>query len=252
MKTGIVLLEDEELTAKRTRQLVVECDPTATIVATIPSVSGAVEWLSKNHAPDLFLMDVHLEDDLVFELFERIEIKTPVIFITAYDEYVVKAFKVNSIDYLLKPVERDHLDAALKKFRSVGEYYSQTGVQSLRSYIAESNNVRERFMVTVGKKLITVPVDQIAFFSLEYRTVFLTTIDGQHLPINYSLDALVHMLDTKSFFRVNRQFIVSMFAVKSAMQYSPGKIRIELSPSPKEEVSVSGDRMSDFKDWFGR
>jgi DNA-binding LytR/AlgR family response regulator len=252
METRIVLLEDEELTAKRTRQLVTECDPSTKIVTTIPSVSAAVEWLSKNQAPDLFLMDVHLEDDLVFNLFERIAINTPVIFITAYDEYVVKAFKVNSIDYLLKPVEREQLDVALKKFRSVGEYYSRAGVQSLKAYIAEGSSVRERFMVTVGKKLITVPVEQIAFFSLEYRTIFLTTKDGQHLPMNYSLDALIHMLDPKSFFRVNRQFIVAMSAIKSAMQYSPGKIKLELSPSPKDEVSVSGDRMSDFKDWFGR
>lgn len=252
MEIKIVLLEDEELTAKRTRQLVVECDPAAKVVTTIPSVAGAVEWLLKNPAPDLFLMDVHLEDDLVFALFEKIPVKTPVIFITAYDEYVVKAFKVNSIDYLLKPVEREQLDAALKKFRSVGEYYSTSGIQSLRSYVAQSSSIRERFMVTVGKKLISVSVSQISFFALEYRTVFLTTNDGQHLPMNYSLDALTQMLDPKMFFRVNRQCIVAMSAIKGAVQYSPGKIKLELSPQPKQEVSVSGDRMSDFKDWFGR
>ena len=117
METRIILLEDEALTAKRTRELVVECDPTAKVMATIPSVSGAVQWLSKNPAPDLFLMDVHLEDDLVFDLFNRIEINTPVIFITAYDEYVVKAFKVNSIDYLLKPVDVDDLIQAVKKVK---------------------------------------------------------------------------------------------------------------------------------------
>lgn len=252
MGTRIILLEDEELTARRTRQLVVECDPTAEVIATIPSVSGAVEWLSKNAAADLFLMDVHLEDDLVFQLFEEIEIKTPVIFTTAYDEYVIKAFKVNSIDYLLKPVEREQLAAALNKFKTVGAYYTQSNLLSLRSQVTSSDHYRERFMVTIGKKLITIPVTDIAFFSLEFRTVFVTTKDGQHLPLNYSLDALTHMLDPKTFFRVNRQFIVSMSSIRNAIQYSPGKIRLELSPSSKEEVSVSGDRMSDFKDWFGR
>lgn len=249
--TRIVLLEDESLTAKRTRQLVLECDSSAQIVATIPSVSATVEWLSNNPQPDLFLMDVHLEDDLVFQLFEKIEIKTPIIFITAYDEYVVKAFKVNSIDYLLKPLEREHLEAALKKFKSVGEYYTQSSLQALAKS-GSSTVVRERFMITVGKKLITVPVSDIAFFTLEFRNVFLTTKDGQHYPINYSLDAVSHMVDPKLFFRVNRQCIVSMSAIKSASQYSPGKIKIELVPAPKEAVFVSGDRMSDFKEWLGR
>jgi DNA-binding LytR/AlgR family response regulator len=252
METRIVLLEDEDLTAKRTRQLVVECDPAAKVIATIPSVSGAVEWLSRNSAPDLFLMDVHLEDDLVFDLFNRMVINTPVIFITAYDEYVVKAFKVNSIDYLLKPVEREQLQSALQKFRSVGEYYSQANFHALRAQIGGVNTFRERFMVAVGKKLITIPVGDIAFFSLEFRTVFLTTKDGQHLPMSYSLDALSHMLDPKLFFRANRQYIISMTAVKSAALYSAGKIKLELTPSPKEEVFVSGDRMSDFKNWLGR
>jgi DNA-binding LytR/AlgR family response regulator len=252
METRIVLLEDEDLTAKRTRELVVECDPAARVIATIPSVSGAVEWLSKNQAPDLFLMDVHLEDDLVFDLFNRIAIDTPVIFITAYDEYVVKAFKVNSIDYLLKPVEREQLQSALEKFKSVGEYYTKANFQALHAHIGIVHTFRERFMVTVGKKLITIPVSDIAFFALEFRTVFLTTNDGQHLPLNYSLDALSQMLDPKLFFRVNRQYIVSMSAVKNAILYSAGKIKLELTPSPKEEVFVSGDRMSDFKDWFGR
>ncbi len=252
METKIVLLEDEELTAKRTKQLVVACDPTAKIVATIPSVSGAVEWLSKNPSPDLFLLDVHLEDDLVFQLFDRVTINTPVIFITAYDEYIIKAFKVNSIDYLLKPVEREQLDVALKKYKSVGEYYTHERLQALQSQVSGSNNFRERFMVTVGKKLITIPTTEIAFFTLQFRTVFLTTKGGQHLPMNYSLDALAHMLDPVSFFRVNRQCIVSLASIKNAIQYSPGKIKLELSPSPKEEVSVSGDRMSDFKDWLGR
>jgi DNA-binding LytR/AlgR family response regulator len=231
---------------------VAECDAAAQVIATIPSVSGAVEWLSKNPAPDLFLMDVHLEDDLVFDLFNRIAIKTPVIFITAYDEYVVKAFKVNSIDYLLKPVEREQLQSALQKFKSVGEYYSQSNFHALRTQIGSGNTFRERFMVIVGKKLISIPVDNIAYFTLEFRTVFLTSKDGQHLPMNYSLDALLHMLDPKLFFRINRQCIVSMSAVKNAIQYSAGKIKLELVPSPREEVFVSGDRMSDFKDWLGR
>jgi DNA-binding LytR/AlgR family response regulator len=251
MATKIVLLEDETLTAKRTSQLVTECDSSAKIVATIPSVSGAIEWLTTNPPPDLFLMDVHLEDDLVFQLFEKVEIRTPIIFITAYDEFVVKAFKVNSIDYLLKPIEREQLDAALKKYKSVGEYYTQSSLQALRSSVT-TDGVRERFMVAVGKKLITVPVSDIAFFTLEFRNVFLTTKDGQHLPINYSLDAVSHMVDPKLFFRVNRQCIVSMSAIKSASQYSPGKIKVELVPAPKQEVFVSGDRMSDFKDWLGR
>ena len=251
MEIRIVLLEDEELTAKRIRQLVTDCEPSARVVATIPSVRGAVEWLSKNETPDLFLMDVHLEDDLVFQLFTKLTIKTPVIFITAYDEYIIQAFRVNSIDYLLKPVERGQLKAALEKFKSVGEYYSQASLHALRSYLAE-DNFRERFMISVGKKMTTISVDDIAFFMLESRSVFLMSSDGQHLPLDYSLDALTQMLDPKRFFRVNRQCIVSMSSIRSALQYSAGKIKLELSPSPKQEVLVSGDRMSDFKDWFGR
>jgi len=250
----VLILEDEPRTGKRLEYMLKQCDPTIIVLAHIPSVKKAAQWLTENQPPHIIFMDIHLEDDLVFRLFEQITITTPIIFTTAYDEYMIRAFKVNSLDYLLKPVQLLELQAALNKYRTLQQHYSQQQYTQLLSLLNGNTQPRykERFMVTIGSRLITVDTNNIAYFSLESKMTFATTDSGQHLPLNQSLDTLTELLDPSRFFRINRQYIVALHAISTAQSYSVGKVKLELLPPPREDVFVSGDRIAAFKEWLGK
>jgi Response regulator of the LytR/AlgR family len=219
----------------------------------LPSVTESVQWLRKNEAPDLVFMDIHLEDDLCFKIFELAPLTSPVIFTTAYDEYMVKAFKVNSIDYLLKPVNYLELIAAIEKFKALKEQFSKPDFNTLLQYIGQREaDYKTRFMVTVGSKIRSIETSEIAYFYSDDKITFMATKEGQHLPIDFSLDKLSTLLDPKQFFRVSRQFLVGFAAIEVVFTHYKGKLKLELSPKSKHDVFVSGDRMTDFKDWLGK
>ncbi|OUJ74094.1 LytR/AlgR family response regulator transcription factor [Hymenobacter crusticola] len=250
----VLIVEDENLTARRLEGQLLKYDPSIEVLAKLPSVAKAVDWLRTHPAPDLLFLDIHLEDDLGFRIFEQVQVSTPVIFTTAYDEYMIQAFKVNSIDYLLKPVNYDDLVAAIEKYKALRQHFAAPDLSALLQLVTKPSEqaYRDRFMVSIGPKLRSVEVSDIAYFFLEEKVVFLTTQQGSMLPLEYSLDKLTQLLNPRQFFRVSRQYLVSLGSIDSIHTYSAGKLRLELRPTPRHEVFVSGDRVTDFKDWLGR
>ena len=260
---NVVVIEDERLTAQRLILLVKKYDASINVLAEIPSVTEAISWFKTNPitSVDLIFMDIQLEDGDSFQIVSKLNLMTPIIFTTAFDDYMIKAFKVNSIDYLLKPVNYEELGAALDKFRSLrsrnNEFLSgsmQGDVEALVKQLSQQNNpnFKDRFMVTVGTRIRSIKTESIAYFYLENKTVLLVTNDGTTLPIDYSLDKLMQIIDPKQFFRVSRQFIVSLNSIQMVHTISAGKLKIDLIPKAKQEVVVSGDRVSDFKEWLGK
>jgi DNA-binding LytR/AlgR family response regulator len=259
---NVVIIEDENLTAKRLEGMLHKYDPTLKVLARIPSVAEAVAWFEQpGQSVDLVFMDIHLEDDLGFRIFEQAQLTTPVIFTTAYDEYMIQAFKVNSIDYLLKPINYDELVAAIEKFKSLKKQFGQAtpnqtshDLETLLNLISKPKpaDYKERFMITVGTKIRSIDTADVAYFYLEEKIVFLVTKDGLNLPVDYSLDKLTQLLNPRQFFRISRQFLISLPAIQTIHTYSAGKLKLDLTPKPRQEVFVSGDRMTEFKEWLGK
>jgi DNA-binding LytR/AlgR family response regulator len=251
MKT--IIIEDENLSALRLQDMLFKFDHEIQVLATLPSVTEAVHWLRQHDAPDLVFMDIHLEDDLCFRIFELAPFTSPVIFTTAYDEYMIQAFKVNSIDYLLKPVHADELAAAIHKYRALKSQFAQPNFDTLLEYINRREpEYKSRFMITIGNKIRSIETAEVNYFYSDEKITFMVTADGQRLPIDYSLDKLASLLDPKRFFRVSRQYLVAFDAIENVLTHYKGKLKLELTPKARHEVFVSGDRMTDFKEWLGK
>jgi DNA-binding LytR/AlgR family response regulator len=248
-----IIIEDENLTARRLESLLHKYDASIKIATVLPSVSEAVKWLGSNPEPDLVFMDIHLEDDLAFRIFEQVALKAPVIFTTAYDEYMIKAFKVNSIDYLLKPINYEDLVQAIEKFKSLKTQFERPDMDKLlQLFEKKEHEYKKRFMITVGTRIRSIETEEIAYFYSEEKLTFMVTKEGQQLPIDFSLDKLTSLLDPNDFFRISRQFLVSFGSIQTVHAHIKGKLKLELKPKCKFDVYVSGDRMSEFKEWLGR
>ncbi|GAB3336551.1 LytTR family DNA-binding domain-containing protein [Larkinella ripae] len=255
---NVLIIEDEELTARRLISLLHDYDPLIQVLAQLPSVAKSMQWFEDNIEvePDLIFLDIHLEDDLGFNLIDQLGLTTPIIFTTAYDEYALQAFKANGVDYLLKPIDADELATAITKFRTLRQNRVELSVNSdvLEQMRANyrPNTYRDRFMVTVGPRLFQIQTDDIAYFFFENKATFLTTRQGQNFVVDYSLDKLGQLLDPNQFFRVNRSFLVAVSAIQSVYTYSGSKLKLDLLPEARQEVFVSIDRVTTFKEWMGR
>lgn len=208
----------------------------------------------------MILMDIELSDGQSFEIFNQVDVQSTVIFTTSYDEYAIKAFKVNSIDYLLKPVQKDDLKAAFDKHKRLKAIY-QSGsnesinIQSLLHELKgqfQSKEYRKRFLVKLGQKHLPVEVEEIAYFYVEDRSIFFKTIDNKRFIIDYSLDEIEVMLDHSRFFRINRSFIVSIESVRQMHDYFNSRLLLTLNPSIDKDVIVSREKVNDFKKWMGK
>lgn len=253
----ILIIEDEELAVKRLKGILKEVAPTAIVVADTDSIESSVEWLQKNTAPDLILMDIELNDGQSFEIFDMVEVKSTVIFTTSYDEYAIKAFKVNSADYLLKPIEKEDLAAALKKYEGLKEHYSNSHsiVEQLIKGLQQSMHSREyrnRFLVKQGSKLMSVNVSDIAYFYTDGRLNYFKTNDNKKFVIDYSLEELDTMLEPGTYFRINRSFSVSVTSVAKIDDFFGQRLILDLKPAIEKEVLVSRERVTDFKKWMGK
>lgn len=250
----VLLLEDEPLTAQQLASQLHQYDPTMEVLATLPSVAAAAAWLRANPAPDLLFLDIHLEDDLVFQLFAEVPVHTPVIFTTAYDEYLLQAFRAHSIDYLLKPIAYEKLVAALEKYRALRAHFAAPpDLAALLRLVARPAEAtyRKRFLISLGAKLHSVAVAEVAYFFLDERTAWLTTRQGTTLPLDISLDKVAQQLDPRQFFRVSRQYVVSLAAIATVHAYATSRLKLELRPAPRHEVLVSRERVAEFKEWLG-
>ncbi len=258
----VLVIEDEDAATRLMFKILEKARPSIKVVAHIDTVEDAVVWLKENPAPDLVFMDIQLGDGISFEIFEQVEINCPVIFTTAYDEYTLRAFKVNSIDYLLKPLQLEDLEAALKKYdrlragngEETAQNISHAQIESILKVLNPTKpaNYKSRFLIKVGDKFFSVTTDQIAYFYTEDKGVFIQTHDKQRYPIDNSLDELEKVLDPEMFFRINRQFIVHVGAVNRLHAYFNGKMKVFLKPEVAEEVIVSRDKAAALKMWLDK
>lgn len=245
----ILLVEDEPMAAHRLEEMVLSLRPNATIVAQPESVAETVEWLQANDHPDLILLDIQLADGTCFNIFEQVEVTAPVIFTTAYDEYALQAFKVNSIDYLLKPVKKDQLETALHKLEQQSAHLMADYAQ-LAAALQGKKSHKKRFLIRVGQRIQTVKTSEIAYFYSEAKSTFLCTSENRTYTLDESLDALEDMLPKDLFFRINRKFIVHLEAIAAMHTYSKSRVLLELQPPYHEKVIVSTDRSPHFKKWL--
>lgn len=248
-----LIIEDEKLAQERLEKLILEIDPKINICAKISSVADSIKWLSNNR-PDIIFLDIQLEDGLCFGIFERVDVDVPIIFTTAYDQYAIKAFKLNSIDYLLKPIRKDELSESLKKFKNVKSSYLMDFEHIFNSLVSKEVSYKKRFLVQYGQKIKKVEIEEIAYFYAMEKNVFMTTFSNSNFPINYSLDKLVELLDPENFFRINRKIVISFNSIKNMVPYSRSRIKIDLDPlAPKDIDSlVSVERASSFKSWLDK
>ncbi|RDV14249.1 DNA-binding response regulator [Pontibacter diazotrophicus] len=218
------------------------------------SIKEALKWLELNSEPDLIFCDIHLSDGNSFEIFRRVDVKCPVIFTTAYNQYAIEAFKVNSIDYLLKPIMEEDVAKALKKYEALQRHHLKQGFGNLQGLIQTSQApqpaARTRFSVKQGQTIRTVPTEEVACFLAEEGVTFLMTFPGKRFIVNTTLDQLEEQLDKAKFFRVNRQFIVGIEAVQEVQRYFKGRLILKLKPPLEMEQTVSTNRTAAFKQWL--
>jgi DNA-binding LytR/AlgR family response regulator len=248
----ILIVEDEPQAASRLEKLVREIVPAALILDTLDTVKRAVKWLSNNPPPDVILMDIQLADGISFQIFEQIRVSTPVIFTTAYDEYAVRAFKVNSVDYILKPVDKDELAAAFEKLTTkmpssiTPELLEQLGF-ALKGL---NKKFKSRFVIKVGEHLRTIEVDTILFFYSQEKTTFCVCTDNRSSILDYTLDELTNMVDPQKYFRINRKYLVSSASIKDIISYMNSRLKLVLKNSTDTDIIVAREKVQEFKMWL--
>lgn len=246
MRTKTIIIEDEKPAARKLERLL-SLYTDLELVATINSVEEGIAWFSQNEAPDLIFSDIVLGDGLSFDIFERVPTKSFIIYTTAFDQYTLKAFKLNSIDYLLKPIMEDDLQKAIEKYRSFLPSERSYNSMEIKSLIKNERQKLSRILVKIGYNLKIVQTDEVSCFFSENKIVYLQTKE-RTFPTDFTLDELQDVLDEKKFFRVNRQFIISSDFIKN-IHTSP-YYKVDLEFQPDEEITVSRDRVKDFKDWL--
>ena len=247
---NVVIIEDEPLAAQALAALLTRLRPTARILACLSSVEEAVDWLRQEPAPDLLFCDIHLSDGNSFEIFRQVAVSAPVIFTTAYDAYAIQAFQVNSVDYLLKPLQAAEVERALLKYETLHSTATlPAAIENVQRLVHASP--RTRFLVKSGQTLKTVAIVEVAYFLAEEGVVFLVNHAGKRFIISDTLDQLESQLDTQSFFRINRQFILSIGAVQEIRPYFKGRLVLRVTPSVAgEDLVVSAGRAPAFKQWL--
>ncbi len=247
----IVLIEDETPAIEKLERYLLKYDATFDVVAKLPSISSAVEWFgNSSNSFDLIFMDIQLSDGLSFEIFNQITIDKPVIFITAFDEYAIDAFKVNSIDYILKPVTFTDLSNALHKLKKLQASYNLNKAVKNVSKIVSEKKVKDRFLVRLGNHIHAINTTDISLFYAEGRTVFLVTNERKKFIVEYNLEKLMDLLDTNLFYRVNRTFIVHINAIKDVVVYSNSRLKITSHVQIEKDIVVSREKVTSFKQWL--
>lgn len=251
----IVIIEDEKIAAVKLENMVRTYDPSIEILAILKSVEESVDWFRKNPPPDLILLDIHLGDGYSFEIFEQISLQSFIIFTTAFDQYLMKAFKLNSVDYLLKPIQSEALSQALDKFKQFYLKQEPALTDQLTSLLKNMRpvytDVKSRFVVRIGEKIKSIETDRILYFYAEEKVVFLKDDGGRKYIIDYTLDQLEGLLDPRRFFRLNRKYLVQIQAIEEARPYFGGRLSIRLNHCEDPKIIVSREKTHPFKDWMG-
>ncbi|MBN2779102.1 MAG: response regulator transcription factor [Bacteroidales bacterium] len=249
----VVIIEDEQFASMRLKKMIHEYDENIEILAELESVAESVKWFQNNQEPDLIFLDIHLEDDLSFAIFERVKISCPIIFTTAFDEYAIKAFKLKSIDYLLKPIVQDELVSALDKYKEFKGESKDAAVDLQNLYniiVNKQQTFRERLSISFGAKIKTLKIDEIAYFSSEEGMTYAYLFDKANYPVDISLDKLGEELDPDKFFRINRKLLICINSIKDVHIYPKSRLKLALNPKFEQEVFVSLDKVTAFKKWL--
>ena len=268
---NILIVEDEKLAVRKLTKLLEETAPEFVIKGTTPSIAATVEWITENRLngekePDLIFLDIELADGQSFEIFNRVDIRSTVIFTTSYDEYALQAFKVSSIDYLLKPVQQEDLQRSIRKFYDLTGPKNNTASVlqgSLESILknlhfqqprggTSASDYRKRFLVKQGARLLSIEISQIAFFYIEEGICFFKNHQGQKFVVDYKMDELEEFLDPEQFFRINRGIIVTHESVTQIQPYFNNRLALTLKPAFEKEAIVSREKSNDFKRWMGK
>jgi two-component system LytT family response regulator len=255
----VLIIEDEVIAAARMQELVRKTAPDALIIGVCDSIEESVHFLNAHAMPDLILMDIELVDGQSFEIFREVDVTCPVIFTTAYDEFALQAFKVHSIDYLLKPIQQEALQQSIDKFRQLATAFGSKEalqvdelVKALRrTTIPVAEDYRERFLVRQGQQLLSVSIDETAYFYSEGRVTYLKMTNGRFYALDTPLEDVEQQVNPDRFFRASRKYLVERRAVKNVVSDFNGKYTVTLQPAIKDELSVSRDRAQDFKKWLG-
>ncbi len=247
-----VIIEDEDPAALRLEKMIRDIEPDSVLVEHLVSVKSAINFLKKNAHPDLIFLDIRLGDGVSFDIFEVVKPDCPVIFTTAYDQFAIQAFKVNSIDYLLKPVKKEELAVALSKFKSITEKTNQMPVNydKLLALIKGNQEQQKRLLIRFGDTIKAIEIIDVAYFYTENKINYLCTFDSKIYPVDQNLDQIESITDHAVFFRINRQFIVNIKAISKMISYSKSRVKLLLIPITSIETIVSTERSPNFKTWL--
>jgi len=251
----VLIIEDEPFAAEELRRLLDLCVPGTDVLGVFDTVEDSVVWLRENPEPDLIFMDIQLADGLSFEIFKQVDVSSPIVFTTAFDNYAIQAFKLNSIDYLLKPIEEEALLGSLRKFESLKKtlvreksYLNSSQVESLLT--AHQREFKSRFVIKSGDRIRHVSVEDIAYFYSSDDYTYLVTLEKKKFIIDYTLDDLINVLNDKEFFRLSRKYIARIHSIKEVNKYFNSRLKVFLEPPTEDEILISRARVPGFMSWL--
>lgn len=248
----ILIIEDEKPAANRLYKLLQVHFPEAELIGNLDTVSHAVRWFGENPAPDLIFCDIQLADGISFEIFEQVSVNSPIIFTTAFDQYAIRAFQVNAIDYLLKPIDPKELERAVEKFNS-RKIQPNIDLDLLKTLIQpQPKSFKSRFLVRFGEKIQSVPVEEIAFFFSEERVTFLQTHAGKKYVLDSTLEQVESQVDPSIFFRLNRKYLSHVDAIEEVLTYSNSRLKVFLRNCTDSDILVSREKVTELKNWLDR
>ena len=250
---NVVIIEDEKFAADHLEKMILKYDKNIKIVAKLESVEESIKWFHNNNEPDLIFLDIHLEDGLAFSIFEEVKITSPIIFTTAFDEYAIRAFKLKSIDYLLKPIMQEDLNISLEKYKNWNRSDTTIlDVDTLYEIISnKGTKYKERISINFGQKIKPFNLSEVAYFYSEDGISYMVLNNSSEYPVDYSLDKLTEFINPNDFFRVNRQLLVNIKSIKSIHVFPKSRLKLELQPPRQNDVFVTIDKVTKFKEWLG-
>lgn len=250
---NVLIVEDENLAAEKLEHMLHEIDPGIRVMAKTGSIKESVQWLMQ-YTPDLIFLDIQLSDGISFSIFEQVVVSTPVVFTTAYDQYAIKAFQLNSISYLLKPIRKNDLAESLQKYHTLKSAFGIDFEALLATIQGKEPEYKKRFLIQIGEKIKRVDITDVAFFFALEKGVYMRTLQGNTYPIEFTLDKLEGMINPEVFFRINRKYIVFVDAIKNMVAWSRSRVKLELNPKADDEMEtiVSIDRAAEFKKWLNQ
>lgn len=249
----VLIIEDEKIAADKLKRMLLDIDPHITVKAILESIKKSVSWLMKNSV-DLIFLDIQLSDGISFSIFNQIQINTPIIFTTAYDQYAINAFQLNSISYLLKPIRVKDLEASLQKYKTLKSSFGIDFNHLLEQIQNKQPEYKKRFIIQIGDKLSKIDIEEVAYFYVFNKSVYIKLFQGSCYPVEFSLDNLENLLDPDKFFRINRKYIISIKSILKMRALSRSRVQIELNPKPENQLEtiVSIQRAPSFKKWLDR